>query len=268
MSNADQTKALRALLKKLDGRHKPAEPIPAEPVAPDPTDPVLHQLVYSFLLWEATPAQAATALNKLLGAVVDYNELRICLADELSSIIGERYPMSLERAERLRACLNDVYVREHAVRLSELNDASKRDARTYLSTLDGIPQYVASRVLLLALGGHAMPVDSRMGDQLIGEGVADEGTNADDISSWLERQVKAADASETYLLLESWAATRAKRRAASRKSSSKTSSKRSSKKTTKKASSKKSKTSSSTRRKGTQSKGTRRKTSTRSKSSR
>lgn len=263
MSNADQTKALKALLKKLDGRHKPVEPIPPEPEAPDPTDPVLHQLVYSFLLWEATPTQAATALGKLLTAVVDYNELRICLADELSSIIGERYPLSAERAERLRACLNDVYVREHAVRLSELNDTSKRDARTYLSTLDGIPQFVASRVLLLAVGGHAMPVDSRLGDQLIAEGVAEEGTSPDEISSFLERQIKAADGTETYLVLESWVATRTKRKAAAKKSTAK----RAPKKTSKKSTPKKSK-SSTTSRKGTQSKGTRRKTSTKSKSSR
>ena len=64
-------------------------------------------------------------------------------------IIGPRYPLALNRAQRLRA--------HHAPHLSararhdadKQSSGGKRDVRKYLESLEGIVPYVTNRVLLL-----------------------------------------------------------------------------------------------------------------------
>jgi len=172
-----------------------------QPFLDDPT----HQLVYSFLLWEASTAKADLAWKRVQSAVVDMNELRICLFDEIVAILGERYPRVEERAMRLRAALNDIYKREHAVTLEPLKKLNKREARQMVESLDGVPQYVAARVMLIGLGGHAAPIDERLLAALISVGALPEDTTLEKGASILERQIKAADALEAHLVLQSWA---------------------------------------------------------------
>ena len=136
INHADQ---LQALLSRLKKQFSPEPPAPIE-------DP-LEQLVSSLLLWESTASKAEAARRRLIAAVVDINELRVCLPEEIVALLGERYPRGEERALRLRAALNDIYVREHAVSLEHLKKMNKRDARQYLESLEGVPQYVAARVV-------------------------------------------------------------------------------------------------------------------------
>ena len=65
-------------------------------------------LVMSFLMWQATSVKAAAAFDRLSDATVDFNDLRVTLPHEIVDLIGPRYPMALERAERLRTVLRDV----------------------------------------------------------------------------------------------------------------------------------------------------------------
>ncbi|MEL7474559.1 MAG: hypothetical protein AAGK04_14680, partial [Planctomycetota bacterium] len=140
--SADPAKKLATLLKSLKSKHGVVEPGEL-PDRPDDADPLLHQLVYSFLLWETTANQALAAHKRLLSAVVDYNELRICLADDIVEILGDRLALARDRAVRLRATLNEIYDREHALSLAHLVGAGKRDARQYIETLEGCPRFVS-----------------------------------------------------------------------------------------------------------------------------
>lgn len=230
----DATK-LNALLKKQKGAELPE--------APDSDDPIAV-LVYSFLLWETTSEKAQIAYRHIQSSIVDFNELRVCMADEIQDIIGVRYPGGIERCQRLRATLRDLYSREHAVALDALVSLGKRDVRKYLDSLEGIVPYVAARVALLSFDAHAIPVDEQLRARLLEEGVIDESVDLDETISWLERQIKAADARDAHLALQY-----AVENAPKRKTRSKGTKKSSAGKTTKKNTRKKSVTKRTTERK-------------------
>jgi len=186
---------LESLLKKIPKGQTPDMPETREPV---------EMLVYCFLLWEANASKAATAYKSIINNIVDFNDLRMHLPHEIVELIGVRYPLAEQRAERLRATLRDIFLREHDVNLDSLKHMSKRDARKYLESLDGITPYVAARVLLLSLGGHAVPVDEQLRQALIKTGAADESAGIEELTSWLERQIKASHAAETHYALQTW----------------------------------------------------------------
>ena len=180
------------LLKSLRSRFEAFEPAPLD---------LVSQFVYSFLLWEAGAAEAERVFRRIAGTIVDFNDLRICLPDEIVEMIGPRYPRVEERAMRLRVALNELYVREHSVSFDRIKDSPKRESRQYVETLEGVPPFVAGRMALLGFGGHACPLDERGLAALISEDVFEPDTPLDRASASLERHVKAAQGVETHILL-------------------------------------------------------------------
>lgn len=217
MSTEDASTGVSAVVARLNRSARPASPTPwltgreRDQAEPDPTT---QQFVYSMLLWESSQSRATAAFGRLRTALVDFNELRVCLPDEIVAILGPRYPRVEERAERLRAALREIFARQNAVTLEPLRDLPKRDARLYLATLEGVPPFVAARVALLALGAHAFPVDSRIQSLLVRRAgrhadpvLLDPATTPETLASWLERQIRAGEAAAVYLALEGLLAT-------------------------------------------------------------
>ena len=188
-------KALAALLKKL--------PKGTSPPWSEPDDPV-EILVQSFLLMDASTDKAEAGFKRLHDRVVDFNDLRVSMAEEIVDFIGPRYPRALERCQRLRAALRSIYLREHSVTLAELKSAGKRDVKKYIESLDGMTPYVSARVMLLGFGTHAIPVDEQLRDHLIAAGAADESVSVADLSAWLARQIKATEGVDAHYALQAW----------------------------------------------------------------
>lgn len=185
----------------------PASQPSAEPVrlcAPllEPDQPVLGEFVRSFLLWEAGSVKAGSAIKRIEQAVVDFNELRVCMNDELVRLLGKATPKAEERAMRMRAALNEIYTREHGMSLEHLPGLGKREAREYLESIEGVPRFVAARTLLVGMSGHAAPVDGRILRVLSGGGIVEPGSNTDDAAALLERKIRAGELLEAYLLLQ------------------------------------------------------------------
>lgn len=203
MSSKGAQRSIDTVISNLSSR---LEPVEASPRLALDGEANLHLLLYSFLLWESTPKRAASAMRRLLDAVIDVNELRVAMPQEIASILngGREDPLASERAARLRASLNDLYAREHSVSLSRLETLSKREAREFLDSLEGIPAFVAARVTLHGLGGHAVPVDDMLRSRLVSVGALDESLDIDESSRWLERQIRATDAPLTCLLFDAW----------------------------------------------------------------
>jgi hypothetical protein len=201
LSPADPTKKLQSLIKKLRAEYPEVRDPGLD--RPDGQDALVWQLIFSFMCWEASTSKACQATKKLHAGVIDYNEMRVCLADELVGLIGERYPRGSERVQRLRSALNDLYRREHAVTLQTLSTMPKREARAYLDSIEGMPGFVAARMMLLCFGGHAFPLDERLYLTLLEEQAAPEG-EFEEVGGWLERAFHAGEAAEPYLLLEAW----------------------------------------------------------------
>jgi hypothetical protein len=210
----DPARKLGALLKRI--RSAAGEPIdPWEQCRPaaatgQPTgagDELVWHVVFSFMAWEAGTACAVAACQRLHQAVVDYNELRVCLPDEVAALLGANYPHMRERSLRLRAVLNDIYRREHRVTLAHLPAMGRREARLYLESLEGMPLFVSGRLALLSLDTHAFPLDQRLRRALLDEQAlpADvAGTDISEAVGWLERHFRAGEAAPAYRLLEAW----------------------------------------------------------------
>ncbi len=207
MSSSETSKELTALLKSLRSDYAVAlaQPQPPTCCTFDPGEPVLGCFLKSFLLWESTTAKAAQALKRLEATLVDFNELRACMPDEIVRIIGERYPRAGERALRLRTSLNVVFAREHRVTLEHLAALGRKEAREQLERLDGVPPFVAARVCLMGLSHHVAPVDSRIHRRLIEAKVVGENSTLDEAAALLEKKTRAGELPETYLLLQAWA---------------------------------------------------------------
>lgn len=194
-ANGLHPRAFDSLVKKLRDRFGVIEPLPLD---------LKDQFVWSHLLWDASVADAERAFKKVMGSIVDLNELRVCLVEEIVATVGPRYPRVEERATRLRDGLHDIFLREHAVTFDHIRDMPKRNARAYLESLKGTNPFVTGRMLVLGLGAHAAPIDQRLLDRLADEEILDEGVSVEDASALLERHVKAANAVETHLLLLRW----------------------------------------------------------------
>lgn len=204
MTAADPTKKLATLLKGLRAAHGELAADPWLPAPAEGQDPLVNQFIFSFLLWRWRATPAAAALDRLLRTFVDVNELRVCLPDELAAAAGDTTEHAIERASRLRAALNDMYRREHIVTLAPAANLGKREARTYLESLEGVPPFVAARMALLAFGGHAFPLDERLHTSLEAEGALPPSLTLLDASGWLERHFRAGEAAPAYLLFEAW----------------------------------------------------------------
>lgn len=201
--NEQQHKVFEGLIKRLSTGECPPDPV--SDVPQDLGDETMRALLYAMLRADATSSQALNAIGRIHSAVVDTNELRIAYPDEIAEMLGPRYPKVAERSERIRAVLCDVFRREHDLSLASLHELPKREARSYLEGLEGIPHYAALRVGLTVFSIHCVPVDERLGDALIAKGAFDEGCSTDEMSGSLERAVRAADSLETVLRLEDWA---------------------------------------------------------------
>lgn len=193
---------LASLLTRLLGEVEPAVASPE--CGHETIEPLVHLLVYSYLLWESTPTVSSVAIDRLYGSIVDPNELRVSMPQEIEEWIGVRDPVSLERAQRLRASLNSIYRREHLVTLEALASASKREVREYLDALEGMPSFVAARVTLFGFHGHAIPTDQRLCALLEREDVLAPGLATAEVERWLERQIRASDGEQIVLVLDAW----------------------------------------------------------------
>jgi endonuclease III len=191
-----QIKKLNALMRKLKSRHKNLEAPGYEPTT---------QLILAFLQADASRRKAENAYDTLMEDMVDNNELRVSHTREIVELLGEKYPRVHWRIERMREALNEVYRREHDIKMTKAAAMNKKEQRHYLDTLPGITPYAAASVMLLSFGGHAIPVDDKLAALLAREGAVDEGLAPAEIEALLLRQFKAGDPSvEAHLLLQAW----------------------------------------------------------------
>lgn len=187
-----------AFLKK----HRSGSDAPLVPEQVRASDPVAV-LVHSWLLWEASSEQAATAMGKLLDQRVDFNELRVSLPHEVAGIIGKRYPRVEERLHGIRRTLHDLFLRRHELSFAYLEEKGKRDIKAEIESLDGITPFVSARLLRVSFGVHSMPADDQLSALLHEHDVIDEPVEPEDLASWLSTTVKADDAESAMLALQS-----------------------------------------------------------------
>lgn len=130
-----------------------------------PLDAV-ETLVQSFLLWEAATSHAVTALERIRKSFVDLNELRVEVPAAVVALLGSRFPMADERADRLKRSLHAIFQARHRLDLDHLKDLDRRKQLAFLEGLDGMVPFVASRTLMLHFGHASVPLDEQTANLL------------------------------------------------------------------------------------------------------
>jgi endonuclease III len=160
---------------------------------PGLVDPI-RSLAAGILGTDNGPERAERQLNKAMGSVVDWNEIRVSNAQEVSELIGDSSADSLRRCQNLIDALQAIYDRENKVSLDRVKSLGRREARQFLESLKGVDEYAVACVVLWSFGGHAIPVwNNILGSLRDAELVHPEATRSE-IQAFLERHVSAADA--------------------------------------------------------------------------
>jgi hypothetical protein len=110
----------------------------------------------------------------------------------------------VNRAQRLRAAMRNIYLREHAISLDKQASGGKRDLRKYIETLEGMVPYVANRTLMLCFETHLLPVDEQLRTALIEAEVADASVEVPELATWLAMHVKASEIVGVHAALQKW----------------------------------------------------------------
>ncbi|MDA0803954.1 MAG: hypothetical protein O2819_09450 [Planctomycetota bacterium] len=191
-----------ALAKRAEAKE---EPLSSDPVA---------LLVHSALLENSSRHAADLALQRIRDRTVDLNEYRVCIPQEASVILGARTPKAVDRAIAIRRMLYDIFRRNHGLHLDHLKEASKRDIRAALDTLDGVSPFVAARVALLSYEVHVMPVDQSMHDALVSVGFIDQEMTLPELAGHMERHFRGDAIRAAHLALQEWCDTEGVKRSA------------------------------------------------------
>ena len=181
---------------------------------PELSDP-LRQLATAILGTGKGDAAGRHALDLLLEAVVDWNEMRVSSPVELASVIRRSLPRALTHCERLRTALNDVFDKENGMSLDRIKSLKLREARQYLESIASVDRYAVASVVLWSLGGHAIPVDEALLDVLREDDLVHPDATRAEVQAFLERAIGAADAREFCLATEQMVGSRKKRAARS-----------------------------------------------------
>ena len=159
-------------------------------------------MVHAWLLWESNSEYASTAMEKLLAARVDFNELRVSLPHETAAVIGKRYPRIEDRLRGLRESLHALYLSRHQLSFDHLKEKGKREIKAEIEGLDGMTPFVAARLLRILFDVHAMPADDQLSALLYEHGVINAPAEPEHIASWLASSVKSNDAVSAMAALQ------------------------------------------------------------------
>ena len=121
---------------------------------------VLEAVVYGICHEDTTREQANQALSRFKDQFFDWNEVRVSPIGEVQEALAD-IPDPQGRAQRIRRFLRQLFARTYGFSLEPLTKKPLKEALKVLSGYEAFSSdYVTATVIQLALGGHAIPVDS------------------------------------------------------------------------------------------------------------
>ena len=184
---------LNSFVRKWSARARSEEPNTSE---------LMALLIHSSLLADATTEMADNAMQRVRSQNVDFNEFRVNLVDEMVTSIGVKYPDAFERMRHLRMTMFDLFRRHHKVSLDQLIGKPKKDVKTYIENLEGMPHFVATRFLLLGFDSPGVPVDWTTIDLLVHEEILSEPTEPDVLMKAWAKKFKSDRAKSIHFALQ------------------------------------------------------------------
>lgn len=130
-----------------------------KPVAPDTKRSVLEHLLFACCLENAHYHVAEEAFAAMVDSFFDWNEIRVSTVRELSEVMGG-LPDPRAAAQRFKRVLQSIFEATYSFDLEELRKLSLGAAQQRLEKIDGTTRFSIAYVTQVALGGHAIPLDS------------------------------------------------------------------------------------------------------------
>lgn len=130
-----------------------------KPAAYETNRTVLEQLAFASLLEDAHYERAEEAYAALTHTYFDWNEIRVTSVTELAEVMS-MLPDPRTAGQRLKRILQSIFEDTYKF---DLEDKRKQNIGTtikWLEKLNGCTRFVIAFVVQMALGGHAIPVDS------------------------------------------------------------------------------------------------------------
>lgn len=170
-------------------------------VTPVSYDTPVDAIVYAFISAFTTEANAGRILKRIGTHFVDLNDLRVSRPEEITEVFGDMSESATASAQAMTRVLNAIFDKYDKVTLSGLTDDGKRQARKNLEEIPGMTPFTVAYTFLTALDGHAIPLTEKMVDYLKQNELVHPESTLQEIESFLERQIIAADAYTFYVLL-------------------------------------------------------------------
>ncbi|WZO96743.1 endonuclease [Isosphaeraceae bacterium EP7] len=171
--------------------------------SPPPSKPsIIEAVVYAICHQGTTRVQAEKTLARFKEDYFDWNELRVTSMGEIEAVFADQPDGDL-RAIALRRFLKQLFSKTYSFTLDALIKKPQKEALATLVEYDAFKSdYIEATVVRLALGGHAIPVDTPMKRALTRLGVAPADVAVLDLRSLLERAVPKAKGPEFVDLVE------------------------------------------------------------------
>jgi hypothetical protein len=166
----------------------------------DYEEPV-DSLIYATIGENTTKSEARKALRRAQDYFVDMNELRVSRNDEIEEVLGGKGEEFSNTAIRLRTLLNNIFNKYNSLTLKALKKEGKRPAKEALEKIEGVSSYAVNYCMLLSLGGHAIPLTSKMLVYLRGNDLVHPDATEQEIEGFLARLIPANKGYEFYYLL-------------------------------------------------------------------
>lgn len=186
-------------LKKLYNQLRQAYPKVTAAKFDDPVEAIVHGIISENI----TLADYGTASKKLRDNFVDLNDLRVSSSEDVIDMIGRNNPTAAETALSLKKLLGDIFEKHNRISLESLKKLGKRPAKKVIEDSIGCSKFVVDFCMLTSLGGHAIPLTTRMHEFLKKNELVHPDANEEEIEGFLTRQISAQKAYEFYTLLRS-----------------------------------------------------------------
>ncbi len=199
-NSAEYAKKLNKLCTSLKKSVKDAADLVDKTIPREPATILLLGCVSEF----TSVKEAHLALARLKAGFVDYNELRVSRPREIVKTLGKKFPNADVVVDRIIQVLNSVFNNNDGLDMAGIDDMGKRDAQAVIKDIEGITPYIYSFFIMYYIEAHAFPLNENMYKVLQEEDVVNPASDFNDVHGFLERQIAAAKARETFVMLRAY----------------------------------------------------------------
>lgn len=164
-------------------------------------DNPVNAIVFAIIAEYLPISETEAAMKRIEKGFVDFNDLRVCLTEELVEALGGDCPAARQIVANLPTALRSIFNTYHSIDLGDIKKTGKRPAKLALEKLEGVSDFVVDYCMLTALDSHAIPLTKEMMAYLKDNGYVHSDSDEQEIKGFLARQITARNGYEFYSLL-------------------------------------------------------------------